>query len=173
VAAADGLVASARSSKFRGGLIAGALLLMAGILACLIGVADRGEGLTAAHDGEARSGDFAYVVHRVEVTDVLADPEFPDRNVTAAGRFVVVKMTVTNLSAERHTFHATSSTVSDGTTEYRVDEATWPYVGEAATVLDPGRSADVAVAFDVPKGVDLRSIVLRDGALAEGVAVPL
>ena len=112
-------------------------------------------------------------MHRVEITDVLADPEFPDHNVTAAGRFVVVKMTVTNVSTARQTFHSTFSTVSDGTTEYGVDEATWPYVGEAAKAVEPGRSTDVAVVFDVPKGVDVQSIVLRDGPLAEGVAIAL
>ena len=166
-------MASARSNKFRRGLVAGALLLMAGILACLIGVADRGEGLTAAHDGEARSGDFAYVVHRVEVTDVLANPEFPERNVTAEGRFVVVKMTVTNVTGARQTFHSGFNTVSDGSTEYRVDEATWSYVGEAAKDVGPGASTDVAIVFDVPKGAELQSIVLRDGPQSAGVSVPL
>jgi hypothetical protein len=172
VAAAEGSVATARS-RHRGGLIAGALVLMAAVLAALIGVADRSDGLSAAHVGEPRSGNFAYAVHRVEFTDVLANPEFPERNVTAEGRFVVVKMTVTNVTADRQTFHSSFNTVSDGSTEYRVDEATWPFVGEAAKEIEPGASTDVAIVFDVPKGAELQSIVLRDGPLSEGVSVPL
>jgi hypothetical protein len=172
VAATHGSVATARS-RYRGGLIAGALVLMAAGLLALIGVADRADGLNAAPVGAARSGNFAYVVHRVEVTDVLANPEFPERNVTAEGRFVVVKMTVTNVTGARQTFHSSFNTVSDGSTEYRVDEATWPFVGEAAKDVAPGASTDVAIVFDVPKGAELRSIVLRDGPLSEGVSVPL
>ncbi|WP_319453674.1 MULTISPECIES: DUF4352 domain-containing protein [unclassified Mycobacterium] len=175
MAAAQGSVATARS-RYRGGLIAGALVLMAAVAAvtvALIGVAEREDGLGAAHLGEVRSGNFAYVVHRVEVTDVLADPEFPERNVTAEGRFVVVKMKVTNVTGARQTFHSSFNTVSDGSTEYRVDEATWPYVGEAAKDVDPGSSTDVAIVFDVPKGADLQSLVLRDGPQSEGVSVPL
>lgn len=172
MAAAQGSVATARS-RYRGGLIAGALVLMAVVVAALIGVIDRADGLSATHLGEVRSGNFAYVVHRVEVTDVLADPEFPERNVTAEGRFVVVKMQVTNITGARQTFHSSFNTVSDGSTEYRVDEATWPYVGEAAKDVDPGSSTDVAIVFDVPKGADLQSLVLRDGPQSEGVSVPL
>lgn len=168
----EGSAASARSRGYRGGLIVGALVFTIVVIAALVAVAERGEG-PSAHRGEVRVGDFAYVVHRVEVTDVLADPEFPERNATAAGRFVVVKLTVTNVSTARRTFRSEFSTVSDGTTEYRVDEATWLYVGEVAKAVDPGRSTDVAIVFDVPKGVELQSIVLRDGPSAEGVAVPL
>ena len=171
MAAAQGSVPSARS-RYRGGLIAGALVLMAAVAVALIGVAERADGRSATHVGEVRSGNFAYVVHRVEVTDVLADPEFPERNVTAEGRFVVVKMKVTNVTGARQTFHSSFNTVSDGSTEYGVDEATWPYVGEAKDVA-PGSSTDVAVVFDVPKGADLQSIVLRDGPQSEGVSVPL
>jgi len=172
VAAAHGSAATA-GGRYRGGLIVGALVLMAVGLVALIGLVVRADGLTAAHLGDARSGNFAYIVHRVEVTDVLANPEFPERNVTAEGRFVVVKMTVTNVTGARQTFHSGFNTVSDGSTEYRVDEATWSYVGEAAKDVGPGASTDVAIVFDVPKGAELQSIVLRDGPQSEGVSVPL
>ena len=153
--------------------MAGVLMLMVAILATLIAVADHADGRTGARRGEARSGNFAYVVNRVELTDVLADPEFPEYNVTASGRFVVVKMTVTNVSTARQTLASTFDTVSDGTTEYGVDDATWLYVGEATKAVEPGLSTDVAIVFDVPKGVDVQSILLRDGRLAECVAIAL
>jgi Domain of unknown function (DUF4352) len=155
------------------------VLVTAGALAGLLYVAglvvavSAGDGAAAAHRGEARAGNFAYVVHRVETTDVIADPEFPEHNVTAAGQFVVVKLTATNVSGHRQTLRTAYDTVFDGNTEYGVDDAAWRYVGAARVDVGPGKSIDAAVVFDVPKGVDLDAIVLRDGRFAESVAVAL
>jgi hypothetical protein len=145
------------------------LLSAAGFVVAVVA----GDGAAAAHRGEAQAGGFAYVVHRMETTDVIADPEFPNRNITAAGEFVVVKLTATNVSGHKQTFLTSFDTVSDGSTEYEVDDAAWRYVGKRMADVDPGKSIEAAVVFDVPKGVDLDSIVLRDGRFAEGVAVAL
>jgi hypothetical protein len=153
-------------------LVTVATLVLLGCVAGLV-VAVIGDGRGVADQNEAQEGSFAYVVHRVETTDVIADPEFPEHNITAAGQFVVVKLTATNVSGARQTFHTTFDTVSDGSTEYRVDDAAWRYVGGAMKDVDPGKSIEAAVVFDVPKGVDLNAIVLRDGRFAEGVAVAL
>jgi hypothetical protein len=145
------------------------------ILGCVAGlvVAETDGSAAVAHRGEARAGSFDYVIHRVETTDVLADPEYPELNITAAGEFVVVKLTATNVSGARQTFHTIFDTVSDGSTEYGVDEAAWRYVGETMKDVAPGKSIDAAIVFDVPKGVDLDAIVLRDRRFAEGIAVAL
>jgi hypothetical protein len=132
-----------------------------------------GDGAAAAHRGGARAGNFAYVVHRVETTDVIADPEYPDHNVSAAGQFVVVKLTATNVSGHRQTLRTAFDTVFDGSAEYGVDDAAWRYVGAARAEVGPGKSIEAAVVFDVPKGADLDSIVFRDGRFAESVAVAL
>jgi hypothetical protein len=151
---------------------AGALAVLLCAVGLVVAVA-AGDGAAAAHRGEARAGNFAYVVHRVETTDVIADPEFPEHNITAAGQFVVVKLTATNVSGHRQTLRTAFDTVFDGRTEYGVDDAAWRYVGAARADVGPGKSIDAAVVFDVPKGVDLDSIVLRDGRFAESVAVAL
>ena len=156
--------------RVRALVAAGALLIAATAVALLLGT-DMGRG-AAPHHSNVHSGNFDYVIHRIEATDVIADPEFPNDNVTADGQFVVVKLTVTNVSSGKQTFNSQFNTVSDGTTEYRADDTAWHYVGEAVKDVDPGRSIDAAIVFDVPRGVELQSIVLRDERSAEGVVVP-
>jgi hypothetical protein len=153
-------------------------LVCAGVMAVLVGlIVALGEGRAATtHPAPrelARAGSFDFVVHRVDTTDVLADPEYPEHNITAAGEFVVVKVTATNVSGIRQTFRSAFDTVSDGVVEYDVVEAARRYVGQDRRDVDPGKSIDAAIVFDVPKGSDLASIVLRDRRFAEGVAVAL
>jgi hypothetical protein len=158
----------------RGGLVLIAASALV-VLACVAGlvVAVTGIGAAPTPRAEARAGSFDFVVHRVETTDVLADPEYPERNITAAGKFVVVKLTATNISGARQTFRTAFDSVSDGITEYGVDQAAWRYVGPATKDVEPGKSIDAALVFDVPRAADLDVIVLRDRRFAEGVAVAL
>jgi hypothetical protein len=74
---------------------------------------------------------------------------------------------------EPQAFIASFNTLSDGTTEFEVDEDAWLYVGNAVTDVGPGQTIETAVVFDVPKGTDLESIWLRGGPLSDGVAVGL
>jgi hypothetical protein len=131
------------------------------------------ETQAAGRGEEVRDGNFAFVVNGVETTDVIADPEYPEVNTTAAGEYVIVRLTVTNVSAEPQAFYAASNTLSDGTTEYKADAEAWLYLGETVTDLAPGDSIESAVVFDVPKGTDIESIRLRDGLFTDGVVVGL
>jgi hypothetical protein len=167
--------ADAASAAGRRGVLALVAVAALVLLGCVAGVvvAVTGDGTAVANQNVAQAGSFAYVVHRVETTDVIADPEYPEHNITAAGQFVVVKLTATNVSGGRQTLRTAFDTLADGSTEYQVDDAAWRYVGEAAKDVDPGKSIEAAVVFDVPKGVDPDAIVLRDARFAEGVAVAL
>ncbi len=162
----------AATTNGRGGL---ALIAVAVAVACVVAlvVAVTGGGAPPTPGAEARAGSFDFVVHRAETTDVLADPEYPERNITAAGKFVVVKLTATNVSGVRQTFRTAFDSVSDGMTQYGVDQEAWRYVGPAAKDVEPGKSIDAAVVFDVPQAADLDAIVLRDQRFAQGVAVAL
>ena len=131
------------------------------------------EPQAAGTGDEVRDGNFAFVVNGVRTTDVVADPEFPELNATADGEYVIVDLSVTNVSAEQQTFIASFNTLSDGTTEFEVDEDAWLYVGNTVTDVGPGQTIETAVVFDVPKGTDLESIWLRGGPLSDGVAVGL
>jgi hypothetical protein len=159
-----------RGSRYVSGLAAVLLVLVAVGAGVVFSVADHAHG---AQRIETRSGDLAFVVHRVDTTDVIADPEFPADNVAADGRFIVVKLTVTNTSADRQVFHSAFSTLSDGAAQYRVEAAAWHFVGAADKAVNPGASIDAALVFDVPRGVDPRSVVLREQPSSAGVSIAL
>jgi hypothetical protein len=120
-----------------------------------------------------RDGNFEFVVTGVERAALIADPEFPDLQKTAAGEFLLVNMTVTNVGTEPQTFFASFNTLSDGTTEFASDDEAWIYLGNTLADLNPGDSIDTAVVFDVPVGTDPESIELHDGPFSEGVVVGL
>ena len=120
-----------------------------------------------------RDGNFEFVVAGFDRAPVVADPEFPGLQKAAAGEYVLVRMTVTNVSAEPQTFFASFNTLSDGSTEYKSDDEAWIYLGNTLADLNPGDSIDTAVVFDVPIGTDPESIELHDGPLSEGVTVGL
>ena len=120
-----------------------------------------------------RDGNFEFVVSGIERAPLVADPEFPDLQKTAAGEYVFVKMKVTNVGTEPQTFFASFNTLSDGTTDYQADDEAWIYLGNTLADLNPGDSIDTAVVFDVPVGTDPQSVELHDGPFSEGVTVGL
>jgi hypothetical protein len=120
-----------------------------------------------------RDGNFEFVVAGIGRAPVVADPGFPDLQKAAQGEYVLVKMTVTNVSTEPQTFFASFNKLSDGTTEFRSDDEAWIYLGNTLADLNPGDTIDTAVVFDVPVGTDPESIELHDGPFSEGVTVGL
>jgi len=151
----------------------GALTVQSETEASEIGEEGHTEPQAAGTGEEVRDGDFAFVVHGVRTTDVIADAEFPELNKTAEGEYVIVDLTVTNVSAEGQTFFASFNTLSDGTTVFEADDEAWLYLGNMVAEVAPGASIETEVVFDVPKGTDLESIWLRGGPLSDGVAVAL
>jgi hypothetical protein len=132
---------------------------------------DVGEPQAAGVSEEVRDGDFAFVVNGVRTTDVIGDPKFPELTKSAEGEYVIVALTVTNVSADPHSFFASFITLSDGTTVFASDNEAWLYLGDTVADVGPGRSIDTEVVFDVPRGTNLESIWLRGGPLSDGVAV--
>ncbi len=120
-----------------------------------------------------RDGNFEFTVTGVERAALVADPEFPELQKTPQGEYILVKMTVTNVSTEPQTFFASFNTLSDGITEFQSDDEAWIYLGNTLADLNPGDSIDTAVIFDVPVGTDPESIELHDGPFSEGVVVGL
>jgi len=120
-----------------------------------------------------RDGNFEFVVTGIDRGPVVADPEFPELQKTAAGEYIFVKMKVTNVGTEPQTFFSAFNTLSDGSTEFASDDEAWIYLGNTLADLNPGDSIDTAVVFDVPVGTDPESIELHDGPFSEGVTVGL
>jgi hypothetical protein len=131
------------------------------------------EPQAAGRGQSVRDGDFAFVVDGVRTTDVVASPESPEQNRTADGEYVIVALTVTNVSSDGQRFVPSFNTLSDGTTVFQPDDDTWQYLGHTVTEVAPGASIETEVVFDVPKGTNLESIWLRGGPESDGVAVAL
>ena len=122
---------------------------------------------------EVRDGDFSFVVTGVERAEAVTDPEFPELQKVAAGEYVIVRMTVTNIGSEPRTFFASFHTLSDGTTTYESDDEAWIYLGNTLADLNPGDSVETAVVFDVPAGTQPESVELHAGPYSDGVTVDL
>lgn len=129
------------------------------------------EPQAASTGEEVRDGDFAFVVNGVRTTDVIGDSEFPELNATARGEYVIVDLTVRNVSTKPHMFFASFTTLSDGTTVFQADDKAWLYLGDRAAEIGPGASKETEVVFDVPRDTHLESIWLRGAPLSAGVAV--
>ena len=122
---------------------------------------------------EVVDGNFSFVINGVERAAAVSDPDFPEQQKAAAGEYVIVKLTVTNVGSEPQTFFASFNTLSDGTTVYQSDDEAWVYLDNTLADLNPGDSVQTAVAFDVPVGTDPESIELHDGPFSDGVTVGL
>ncbi|WP_347133336.1 DUF4352 domain-containing protein [Mycobacterium sp. DL] len=125
-----------------------------------------------AETGDVVDGALAFTVHGTEVGSTVASADVPVEK-TAAGEYIVVHMTVTNVSDAPATFLGTFQKLNAGGTVYSIDDEATFYTGGALAELNPGDQADVSVAFDVPTGTTPESIELHADPISPGVEVPL
>jgi len=127
---------------------------------------------TFPENSDATDGAFAFTVDTVEITPSVSSIEFPVDK-TATGEYVVVHMTVANISDEAATFLGTFQKLMAAGEVYSIDDEATFYAGGALAELNPGDQVKVAVAFDVPPGTDPEVIELHADPLSPGVEVSL
>ncbi|MFI8775335.1 DUF4352 domain-containing protein [Gordonia sp. NPDC062954] len=124
-----------------------------------------------------RDGKFEFVVSNVEggLAEV-GENEFLREQ--AQGQFVIVSMSVKNISDEPQSFDPSSQKLKD--TEGRTFEpdttAQIALGGSDVPVWDninPGNAVDVKVVYDMPQGAVPASIELHDSMFSGGVEVSL
>jgi Protein of unknown function (DUF2510)/Domain of unknown function (DUF4352) len=122
--------------------------------------------------GETTDGPMSFTVHGIDIgpTVVMSDPPIEK---IAEGEFIVVHMTVTNVGTDAESFVGMFQTLRAGGTTYRLADEATAYLGDTATELAPGASADVSLAFDVPPGTVPEAIELHAEPGSPGVQVPL
>ena len=96
----------------------------------------------------------------------------------ARGRFCLVAVTVKNVGRRTRTLEASWQTgyTPDGRAYPSEAGAAMFVGGPGRTVLesiDPGVRVRGTLVFDVPRGIELSSVVLRESALTPGVRIPL
>ena len=92
---------------------------------------------------------------------------------TAVGEYIVVHMTVTNVGTDPASFVGMFQTLHAGGTTYPLDDEATAYLEGTFADLEPGASADVSIAFDVPPGTPAEAIELHADPSTPGTQVPL
>lgn len=125
---------------------------------------------------EYRDGKFAFTVTKIKKGVRRVGDQYVGR--TAQGQFVLVYVTVDNIGNEARTFDSSSQKLKDMKgREFSADgEATIAMGNESKAFLEsinPGNGVHGILAFDVPKGIKLKSLELHDSPFSGGVTVPL
>ncbi len=120
----------------------------------------------------ATDGPLSFTVHGIEVRPTVVMSDAPLEK-TAVGEYIVVHMTVTNVGTDPASFVGTFQTLHAGGTTYPLDDEATAYLAGTLADLEPGASADVSIAFDVPPGTPAETIELHADPSTPGIQVPL
>jgi hypothetical protein len=96
----------------------------------------------------------------------------------AQGEYCLVNVTIKNVGGSAEVFDSTSqkAATADGT-EFSSDTTAEIYINDQSQTfledINPGNQVKGTLAFDVPKGTKLSSIVLHESLFTAGVKVPL
>ena len=129
-----------------------------------------------ATSAPARDGGLQFIVVDVTRRDQAGDPGQPGLSVTAHGVFVVVTLSIRNVSDSPLTFLDRDQTLVDeaGTT-FTADMAADIYGNRdvPSTRIAPGGELLVHICFDVPVDTVPRNLVLRQSDSSPGVTVAI
>ena len=122
----------------------------------------------------AEDGKFTFVVTGVSTrTDRIGD-EYAGKD--PQGKFVLVKVKVTNHGKEAQTFFGSDQKLLASDKEYSADDEAAVYLPSSRSLyeqINPGNKVKGTVVFDVPEDVKPESIELHDSAFSNGVRVSL
>jgi hypothetical protein len=127
---------------------------------------------TVVPTGDVTDGPLSFTVHGIEIGPTVVMSDAP-LEMTAEGEFIVVRMTVTNVGTDPASFVGMFQTLRAGGTTYPLADEATAYLEGTAASLEPGASADVSVAFDVPPGTVPEAIELHAEPNSPGAEVPL
>jgi hypothetical protein len=92
---------------------------------------------------------------------------------TAQGEFVIVNMTVLNSGDAPTTFLGTLQKLKAAGAVYNIDDEATFYLNGGLAELNPGDTADVGLAFDVPPGTVPEVLEVHADPVSPGVDIPL
>ena len=131
------------------------------------------ESPTAAPGSEqATDSGITFAVDSVETAPSVKYQDAPVEK-TAQGEFVIVHMTVLNSGDAPVTFLGTLQKLKAAGTTYSIDDEATFYLNGGLAELNPGDSADVGLAFDVPPGTVPETLEVHGDPMGAGVDLPL
>lgn len=126
---------------------------------------------TASGSGsQASDGDITFAVTG---TETASSVQAGGVQQTAQGEYFVVHMTLLNSGDESASFVGTFQKLNAGGTAYSIDDVATAYLNGTAAQLQPGDTADVAIAFDVPVGTTPESLEVHIDPVSAGAEIPL
>jgi hypothetical protein len=134
--------------------------------------ADPGSGPTTV-TGEAVDGDVTITVNSLEVTTEVAAVDNEMLMKTAAGEYVVVRLTMLNTGETPTTFLSDQQVLTAGGKTYTPDVEGTFYLGGISAVLVPGEPVELSIAFDVPAGSTPETLELHGDLASEGAVLAL
>ena len=126
---------------------------------------------TPVQAGDAVDGPLSFTIHGIEVGSTVVMSDAPVQK-DAVGEYNVVHMTVTNNGTDPTAFIAQYQKLNANGQVYTVDDQATAYLEGTFADLQPGQSADVSIAFDVPPGTKAESVELHTDPTTPGVVVP-
>jgi hypothetical protein len=128
---------------------------------------------TASGSGpQASDGGLTFAVTGTETAPSVKYQDAPVEK-TAQGEFLIVHMTVLNSGDAQATYLSTYQKLKAGGLTYYIDDEATFYLNGGLAELNPGDTADVAIAFDVPPGTTPESLEVHGEPMGPGVEVPL
>jgi Domain of unknown function (DUF4352)/Protein of unknown function (DUF2510) len=121
---------------------------------------------------QASDGGLTFAVTGVETAPSIKFESAPvEKN--AQGEFFIVHMTVLNSGDAQATYVGMFQKLKAGDTAYSIDDVATAYLNGISADLNPGDTADVAIAFDVPPGTAPESLEVHAEPGSTGADVPL
>jgi hypothetical protein len=131
-----------------------------------------GDGSTTP-SGEALDGDVAITNNGLEITPTVSAVDNELLTKSAAGEFVVVRLTLLNKGELPATFLADQQVLTAGGQTFNPETESTFYLGGISAVLYPGQPVDVAFAFDVPPGTAPESLLVHGDLASAGTVLEL
>jgi hypothetical protein len=122
--------------------------------------------------GQASDSGLTFAITGTETAPSVQYQDAPVSK-TAQGEFVIVHMTLLNSGDQQATFLGTLQKLNAAGTNYSIDDEATAYLNGTVAQLNPGDTADVAIAFDVPPGTSPDSLEVHGEPMSAGVEVPL
>jgi hypothetical protein len=122
--------------------------------------------------GQASDSGLTFAITGTETAPSVQYQDAPVSK-TAQGEFFIVHMTLLNSGDQQATFLGTLQKLNAAGTNYSIDDEATAYLNGTVAQLNPGDTADVAVAFDVPPGTSPDSLEVHGEPMSAGVEVPL
>lgn len=122
--------------------------------------------------GQASDSGLTFAITGTETAPSVQYQDAPVSK-TAQGEFVIVHMTLSNSGDQQATFLGTLQKLNAAGTNYSIDDEATAYLNGTVAQLNPGDTADVAIAFDVPPGTSPDSLEVHGEPMSAGVEVPL